>query len=96
MGRSEEQSSERGSMTPVPRVDCYSGYRVNERPRVIHLDQKTLTVLEIKDRWYGPDHSYFKVLADDGKTYMLRYDFKSDQWAIKPWDLSPNAQDMDS
>ncbi len=70
-------------MSPVKKVESYSGYTLNEQPRVIHLEDKKLSVVEIKDRWFGPDHTYFKVLADDGRNYLLRYDRESDRWAIE-------------
>jgi hypothetical protein len=38
--------------------------------------------VEIVDRWYGPDRSCFKVLADDGGTYLLRHDMNADSWEL--------------
>jgi hypothetical protein len=38
--------------------------------------------MEIVDRWYDPDHNCFKVLADDGKTYLLRNDMNADSWEL--------------
>jgi hypothetical protein len=29
-------------------------------------------VEEVMDQWYGPEHVFFKVRADDGKVYILR------------------------
>jgi hypothetical protein len=31
-------------------------------------------VEQIMDRWRGPEFEFFKVLADDGKGYLLKYD----------------------
>ena len=77
------QTADSDGMEPVRRVECYSGYTLHERPKVIHLEDKRLFVLEMKDRWFGPDHTYFKVLADDGNTYLLRYDRTCDEWAME-------------
>jgi hypothetical protein len=41
-----------------------------------------LAVVEILDRWIAPDHRYFKILADDGGTYILRHDPVAWQWAL--------------
>lgn len=64
------------------RVECYSGYKADERPVRFHLGEKTLEVAEILDRWYGEEHEYFKVRADDGNTYLLRHLRKDDRWEL--------------
>ena len=28
---------------------------------------------EVLDQWYGPEHQFFKVRADDGNLYIFRY-----------------------
>ena len=30
-------------------------------------------VEEVLDQWYGPEHVFFKVRADDGNVYILRH-----------------------
>ncbi len=65
------------------RVEAYAGYRAEERPLRFTLQDRTFTVAEILDRWYGPDHSYFKVRADDGNTYILRYDTAAEEWTLE-------------
>jgi hypothetical protein len=64
-------------------VSCYSGYKLNERPLYFTLRGRTLKVDEILDQWYGVNHSYFKVLADDGKAYLIRYDRDEDRWTLE-------------
>jgi hypothetical protein len=64
-------------------VTAYSGYKANERPLYFILDQKRLEVEKIVDRWYGMDHDYFKVLADDGRQYLLRWHRSSDCWYLE-------------
>jgi len=34
--------------------------------------------MEVFDPRYDPDHSSFKVLANDGATYLLRHDMSDD------------------
>jgi len=39
-------------------------------------------VVDLLDRWYGEDHDYFKVRADDGGEYVLRYGRGDDRWEL--------------
>ena len=34
------------------------------------------------DRWLAPDHRYFKILGDDGATYIIRHDSVSGLWEL--------------
>ncbi len=63
-------------------VECYSGFKADERPMSFHLGERKLDVEEILDRWYGQEHDYFKLRADDGNTYILRHVRLEDQWEI--------------
>ena len=54
------------------RVECYSGWRADERPVRFWLDDHGYFVEEILDQWYSPDAMFFKVRADDGNDYILR------------------------
>ena len=70
-------------------VESYSGYKLHESPRkFIHGDEQYV-VQEIIDQWYEggtkpgtPVVNYFKVRADDGKQYLIRYDSFHDEWTI--------------
>ncbi|MGZ6125641.1 MAG: hypothetical protein ACXWLR_11820 [Myxococcales bacterium] len=64
------------------RVDCYAGHRGEETPRRFELGGRVREVEEVIDRWYGPDHRYFKVRAGDGGVYILRHDEPSDRWEL--------------
>jgi hypothetical protein len=64
------------------RVECYDGYRACERPLRFHIGSKKREVADLLDRWYGEDHDYFKVLADDGGVYVLRYSRGDDRWEL--------------
>jgi hypothetical protein len=57
---------------PLRQVQCYSGYKVDEKPVSFMLDGQKLIVERIIEQWRGPEFEYFKVLADDGKGYLLR------------------------
>jgi hypothetical protein len=63
-------------------VQTYAGYKGDERPVSFSREGRTFRIMEIVDRWYDPDHNSFKVLADDGKTYLLRHDMNADDWEM--------------
>lgn len=63
-------------------VQCYSGYRADERPVRFTLRGREFQVDEVDDRWYSPAASYFRVRADDGNFYVLRHDEVQDSWTL--------------
>jgi hypothetical protein len=68
------------------KVECYAGYRADERPLRFAFAGKTdapqLEVKEIQDQWYGVGYQCFKVRADDGNIYILRHDARDDCWRL--------------
>jgi len=64
------------------RVECYAGYRGEQEPRSFVLGETRFAVLEILDRWLEPRHRYFKVKADDGRTFILRHDTLAGEWDL--------------
>ena len=73
---SEEERSEKIE------VESYSGYKANERPTLFYLRSTRLGIADIIDRWYGTDHDFFKVLADDGRVYVLKWKRVTDEWFL--------------
>ena len=65
------------------RVECYSGYRGEERPVRFTLGEHILEVQEIEDQWYSPGATYFRLVADDGNIYILRHDEIADIWTLE-------------
>lgn len=63
-------------------VAAYSGYKTNERPLYFVVDQQKYQVTKVLDRWCGQNHDYFKVLADDGQVYTLKWQRYLDVWFI--------------
>lgn len=66
-------------------VECYAGYKADERPlrfRFREKDSRTFEVVEVIDQWYGVGYRCFKVLADDGNTYILHHNEMSDEWVL--------------
>ena len=68
-------------MTEI-RVECYSGFRADERPLRFTIRDHFFDVREVDDQWYSPDATYFRVLADDGNFYVLRHDEGRDLWTL--------------
>ncbi len=70
-------------------VECYSGHKINERPRSFVFGGRRYEVAEIIDRWYeggsGPDRpvlDYFKIGTSDGEEFLLRYNSLFDAWSV--------------
>ena len=71
-------------------VECYSGYKVNERPVAFTHCGRRFEVIEILDRWYEggidagrPAIDYFKVRTSDGQVFILRYLSLFDAWSVQ-------------
>jgi len=64
-------------------VSCYSGYKANERPLDFTVRGRKLMVEEIIDQWYGINDDYFKVLANDNKVYLIKYNRNEDLWTLE-------------
>jgi hypothetical protein len=75
------------------RVETYDGYRAGERPLRFHIGAKKREVVEILDRWFGEDHDYFKVRADDGGVYVLRYGRCEDGWELTQYSAAGAAHE---
>lgn len=76
MSMSEEKCPEK------LQVQSYSGYKANERPTLFSLKDRRVGIVDIIDRWYGTDHDFFKVLADDGRVYLLKWHRFTDEWFL--------------
>jgi len=61
-------------MTVRLSVECYSGRVGDERPVRFRLEGHPYIVESVLDQWYGPDHLFFKIRADDGNVYILRHE----------------------
>jgi hypothetical protein len=63
-------------------VECYAGYRADERPLRFTLSGRRYEVVEVDDQWYSPEARYFRVRAGDGNLYVLRHDERRDVWKL--------------
>jgi len=65
------------------RVECYAGYKAEQRPLRFYLRQQRYEVEEVLDQWYGPEDTYFRVRAGDGNTYILRHSRGTEAWTLE-------------
>jgi hypothetical protein len=70
-------------------VECYSGYKSNERPVAFTYRGSRLEIAEILDRWYEggldadrPQIDYFKVKTSAGQVFRLQYLSLFDAWSV--------------
>ena len=66
----------------IVRVECYAGYKGDERPVRLHFGEKGLEILETEDRWYAPGATFFRVLVEGGDRYVLRHEEAQDVWSL--------------
>ncbi len=51
-------------------------------PRSFRLSEKTILINQVLDQWFGIDHRYFKILAEDRAIYILRHDMIANAWEV--------------
>ncbi len=71
------------------RVECYAGFRGEQEPRAFWLGERRFEVAAIADRWIAPGQRWFKVAADDGYRYILRFDEASGDWELVAFNRQP-------
>lgn len=73
-------------MKTALQVECYSGYKADERPLRFTVGPgagRTYEVREVVDQWIEPGSRSFKVRADDGNLYHLRHEEAGDVWTLE-------------
>jgi hypothetical protein len=65
------------------RVECYSGYKGDERPVKLQIADEMVDIAEIEDRWYSPGATYFRVRLVNGERYVLRREEAQDVWTLE-------------
>jgi len=63
-------------------VECYAGHRGEQTPRTLILGDRRIAVAEVLDAWLAPDYRYFKLRGEDGNTYLVRHDERTDAWEL--------------
>ena len=67
-------------------VECYAGYRGEEKPVRFYLGERLIEVEHVLDRWIDPGRRYFKVKGDDGGIYILSLDIMTQRWGMTLFD----------
>ena len=70
------------AMAILIKVDCYAGYRGEQEPRTLEMGGNTVAVQSILDRWFSPDHRYFKITDKDACIYIIRHDVIAQFWEL--------------
>jgi hypothetical protein len=65
------------------RVECYAGYKGDERPVKLQISEQMIDIAEVEDRWYSPGATYFRVLLANGERYVLRREDAQDLWTLE-------------
>lgn len=75
-------------LVPI-QVECYAGFKADERPRRLCVKERWLDVTEVSDRWYEtgthpewPAADYFMVLASDDHAYLIKHDLECNEWLL--------------
>jgi hypothetical protein len=63
-------------------VETYSGYKADEYPLRFRINDQDFEVIELEDRWYSPEYSYFRVFASDASHHIVRHDLREDSWEL--------------
>ena len=66
----------------IVRVECYAGYKGDERPVRLHFRERALEIVETEDRWNAPGATFFRVLVEGGERYVLRHEEVQDVWSL--------------
>ena len=63
-------------------VECYAGHRGEQTPRTLSLGDRRIPVVEVLDAWLAPEYRYFKLKGEDGDTYLVRDDERTNTWEL--------------
>lgn len=64
-------------------VRCYAGYKADERPTSLLVDDREVQVRTMLASWREPDYLYFKLETDDGRVHELRHHEHEDYWEVR-------------
>lgn len=72
-------------------VECRAGPLGDPEPSAFMLGDSRVEVLQIVDRWFGPDYTYFKLIGQDQSTYILRCTLPALEWELTMFQSSLGA-----
>ena len=71
-------------------VECYAGYKPDQRPMRLKMGEQSLEIVEVEDRWYSPGETYFRVRVEGGDRYVLRHVEAQDVWTLEGYRSGAN------
>ena len=77
IGKQRERVVER-----IVEVECYAGYKGDERPLRVRLGERVKEVARVEDRWYSPGETFFRVVMQSGDRYILQRRDAQDVWLL--------------
>jgi hypothetical protein len=66
----------------IVEVECYAGYKADERPLRVRLGGRVEEVVRVEDRWYSPGETFFRVVMQSGDRYILQRRDAQDVWLL--------------
>jgi hypothetical protein len=63
-------------------VETYAGYKGEPTPRAFLYEGLRREVISVAHTWYTNDHCYFRLCADDGYPYVVRFELENDRWEL--------------
>lgn len=69
-------------MERIVEVECYAGYKGDERPLRVRLGERVEEVVRVEDRWYSPGETFFRVVMRSGDRYILQRRDAQDVWLL--------------
>jgi hypothetical protein len=67
----------------IVHVECYAGYKGDERPMKLQIGIDMVEVADVEDRWYSPGTTFFRVLLANGERYVVRREDAQDVWTLE-------------
>jgi hypothetical protein len=67
----------------IVHVECYAGYKGDERPIKLQIGDEMVEVADIEDRWYSPGATYFRVRLTNGDRYVVRREDAQGGWTLE-------------
>ena len=67
----------------IVHVECYAGYKGDERPLKLQIGEEMVEVAEVEDRWYSPGATYFRLRLANGERYVVRREDAQDVWTLE-------------
>lgn len=74
-------------------VETFLGYKGEETPKRFFLNGMPYQVNQIIDHWYSHECSLFRVSADDGCRYVLRFHMEKESWELVMQESSTLGKD---